>query len=90
MHTRSLKDGKKVNIRSRTGDLDVIAQASDEMMPGVVSLPHGFGHHREGIKMDIAQQNAGVSCNDITDELALDQLSGNAAVNGVPVTVSAA
>ena len=58
-------------------------------MPGVVSLPHGFGHDRSGIRMGIAQEHAGVSCNDITDELALDELSGNAAVNGVPVTVSA-
>jgi hypothetical protein len=58
------------------------------MMPGVVSLPHGYGHNRDGIRMSIAITHAGVSCNDITDELALDALSGNAAVNGVPVTVS--
>lgn len=90
MQSRALKDGDLVNVRSRTGDLEVSAQASEEIMPGVVSLPHGFGHNREGIQMDIARKHAGVSCNDITDELAMDMLSGNAAVNGVPVEVSAA
>ena len=58
-------------------------------MPGVVSLPHGYGHNRDGIRMATAVANAGVSCNDVTDELYLDELSGNAAVNGVPVTVTA-
>ena len=76
-----------VSVSSRTGAVQVVAQGSDEMMPGVVSLPHGFGHNRDGIRMDIARDHAGVSCNDITDELALDELSGNAAVNGVLVTV---
>jgi hypothetical protein len=59
-------------------------------MPGVVSLPHGFGHDRSGIRMAVARRYAGVSCNDITDHLALDELSGNAAVNGVSVEVSLA
>jgi hypothetical protein len=58
-------------------------------MQGVVSLPHGYGHNRPGIQMKIAEEHAGVSCNDLTDELALDELSGNAAVNGVPVSVNA-
>jgi hypothetical protein len=53
----------------------------------VVSLPHGFGHNRPGIHMQTAAKHAGVSCNDVTDEAYLDALSGNAAVNGVPVTV---
>jgi len=65
-------------------------EASETMMPGVVSLPHGYGHNREGIRMGIAQKHAGVSCNDITDELAVDALSGNAAVNGVLVSVAPA
>jgi hypothetical protein len=58
------------------------------MVPGVVSLPHGWGHDRKGLRMGIAVQHAGVSCNDLTDELAIDGLSGNAALNGVPVSVS--
>lgn len=86
---RKLADGAQITITSRVGSLEVTAQASQDMMPGVVSLPHGFGHNRQGIKMGIAQRNAGVSCNDLTDELALDALSGNAAVNGVPVQIAA-
>ncbi|MFK7975898.1 MAG: molybdopterin-dependent oxidoreductase [Halioglobus sp.] len=86
---RQLADGDIVTIRSRVGSLQIQAQASEEMMQGVVSLPHGFGHDREGIRLGIANKHAGVSCNDLTDEQFLDELSGNAAVNGVSVTVSA-
>ena len=87
MALRDIIEGSQVSVSSRTGAIHVAVQASEEMMPGVVSLPHGFGHNREGIRMDIARDHAGVSCNDITDELALDGLSGNAALNGVLVTV---
>jgi len=79
-----------VTLASRVGELRVVVASSTEMMAGVVSLPHGWGHDREGIRMAIATEHAGVSCNDITDELAIDALCGNAAVNGVPVTVSSA
>jgi len=67
----------------------VEALASEEMMPGVVSLPHGWGHARPGVQLDIARQQPGASSNDLTDERQLD-VSGNAALNGVPVQVSAA
>jgi hypothetical protein len=59
-------------------------------MPGVVSLPHGYGHGRPGVRLRTAARHAGVSCNDVTDDLALDALSGNAAVNGVEVDVALA
>jgi len=58
-------------------------------MPGVVSIPHGWGHHRAGTQLGVAQEHAGVSLNDITDEQFLDQLSGTAAFNGVSVEVCA-
>ncbi len=87
MAARDIADGTQVIISSRTGSAQVQVEASTQMMEGVVSLPHGFGHDRHGIRMEIARNHAGVSCNDITDELALDALSGNAAVNGVPVSV---
>ena len=58
-------------------------------MPGVVSLPHGWGHHRPGTRLATAESRPGVSLNDLTDETRLDVLSGNAALNGVPVTVEA-
>ena len=63
--------------------------ATDDMMPGVVSLPHGYGHQVDGTRLRHAAKVAGVSINDLTDPERLD-LSGNAALNGVPVTVAAA
>jgi len=87
---RGIAAGSAVSVRSRVGALQVVVESSEAIMPGVVSLPHGFGHDRAGIRMAIAQRHAGVSCNDITDDLALDALSGNAAVNGILVEVSPA
>ena len=90
MSQRDIVDGAEVAVSSRAGTVHVTVEASEDMMPGVVSLPHGFGHNRGGIRMQTAVRHAGVSCNDITDETYLDALSGNAAVNGVHVTVSPA
>jgi len=59
-------------------------------MPGVVSLPHGYGHTGPGVRLTLAGQLAGVSINDLTDPSLLDGASGNAALNGVPVSVAAA
>jgi anaerobic selenocysteine-containing dehydrogenase len=84
------KSGMLVTIQSRVGAIDAELAASDEMMPGVVSLPHGYGHGLAGTRGEVASRHAGVSCNDITDEQFVDQLSGNAAVNGVSVRLSAA
>ena len=88
MQHRDIEDGGEVALSSRAGSVQVRVESSKDVMPGVVSLPHGYGHNRAGIRMDIAVKHAGVSCNDVTDELALDALSGNAAVNGVLVSVS--
>ncbi|MFJ4258410.1 molybdopterin oxidoreductase family protein [Pseudomonas monteilii] len=90
LQQRHLQDGQRVRIRSRTGDLEIEVQACEDMMPGVVSLPHGFGHGRQGVHMQIAQTQPGVSANDLTDERFRDAVSGNAALNGVPVQVEAA
>jgi anaerobic selenocysteine-containing dehydrogenase len=87
---RQLQDGQRVRIRSRTGTLEVEVQACTDMMPGVVSLPHGYGHARQGVHLQVAQGQPGVSANDLTDERLRDQVSGNAALNGVPVHVEAA
>ncbi|MVW76165.1 molybdopterin oxidoreductase family protein [Pseudomonas xionganensis] len=87
---RGLVDGQSVRVRSRVGNIEVEVAASDEMMPGVVSLPHGWGHARPGVQMGIASEQPGASANDLTDERQLDSLSGNAALNGVPVQVEAA
>ncbi len=87
---RGLVDGQRVRVRSRVGSIEVEVAASDEMMAGVVSLPHGWGHARPGVQMAIAREQPGASANDLTDERQLDALSGNAALNGVPVEVVAA
>ncbi|MFN8348426.1 MAG: molybdopterin oxidoreductase family protein [Spirosomataceae bacterium] len=87
---RGIEEGKTVKISSRVGEIQVTAEVSDKMMPGVVSLPHGYGHDRIGVKMPIAQTHAGASVNDLTDELFLDDLTGNAAFVGVPVRAEVA
>ena len=90
MAGRGLSDGQRVRVQSRVGAIEVEALASAEMMPGVVSLPHGWGHARPGVQMAIARAQPGASANDLTDERQLDAVSGNAALNGVPVRVEAA
>ncbi|AUG06145.1 molybdopterin oxidoreductase family protein [Pseudomonas sp. S09G 359] len=87
---RQLSDGQRVRVSSRIGMIEVEVLASLDMMPGVVSLPHGWGHGRPGVQMTIASGQPGASANDLTDERQLDELSGNAALNGVPVQVAAA
>ncbi|MEG0966328.1 MAG: molybdopterin oxidoreductase family protein [Pseudomonas sp.] len=87
---RHLQDGQRVRVSSRVGSIEVEVQACPDMMPGVVSLPHGFGHARAGVQMDIARNQPGASANDLTDERQRDAVSGNAALNGVPVQVVAA
>ncbi len=86
---RQLQDQAQVRIESRVGAVETQVLASDEVMPGVVSLPHGWGHKREGVSLGIAVEQDGVSCNDLTDNKLIDQASGNAALNGVPVRVVA-
>ncbi len=60
------------------------AGVSDKMMPGVVSLPHGFGHDRPGVRLAVARSHAGVSFNDLMDEQQIDELCGNAAFVACP------
>lgn len=83
---RAIDDGAVVRVTSRVGTVDVEVKGVDDMMPGVVSLPHGYGHQVAGTRMRHAATVVGVSINDLTDPERLD-VSGNAALNGVPVTV---
>ncbi|MBL4634442.1 MAG: hypothetical protein JKY56_11250 [Kofleriaceae bacterium] len=85
---RGITEGAEVVVASRVGEVRLPAQLSDEMMPGVVSIPHGWGHNRKGIRLQVAEVHAGVSINDICDEEFYDTLTGNAGFSGVPVTVS--
>lgn len=84
---RGLKDRGQALIRSRVGTLQVDIKITEDVMPGVVCLPHGWGHDRDGIALRVAQGNPGVSSNDLTDDRSVDALSGNAVLNGVPVQV---
>ncbi|MDX3001164.1 molybdopterin-dependent oxidoreductase [Kribbella solani] len=87
---RELSDGQLVTVTSAAGSIAVEVAASNDIMPGVVSLPHGFGHHHPGTRLTVASQVPGPSANDITDAAFTDPTAGTAAVNGVPVTVTAA
>jgi anaerobic selenocysteine-containing dehydrogenase len=84
---RGLADGAMVKVWSRVGSVVVEAKATDEMMPGVVSLPHGYGHQKSGVRLARASQVEGASINDLTDPERLD-VSGNAALSGVPVRIA--
>jgi anaerobic selenocysteine-containing dehydrogenase len=86
---RGISDGALVTVSSRVGTVTVDVQATDDMMRGVVSLPHGYGHQVDGVRLGLATKVPGVSINDLTDPEMLD-LSGNAALSGVPVTVAPA
>jgi anaerobic selenocysteine-containing dehydrogenase len=86
---RGLATGALVEVTSRTGTIRAPLEVSDEMKPGVVSLPHGWGHHRPGTRLATASAHPGASLNDVTDDTRIDALSGNAALSGVPVTVVA-
>jgi anaerobic selenocysteine-containing dehydrogenase len=84
---RSIADGDQVRLASRVGEVSVTAKVTERMMPGAVCLPHGFGQRRDGVRLALATTLQGASYNDVSDETALDPLSGNAAVNALPVTV---
>jgi anaerobic selenocysteine-containing dehydrogenase len=87
---RRLVTGGSARVRSRVGEVTVQVEVSDEMMPGVVSLPHGWGHDRDGTRLQVAARRAGVSLNDLTDHEALDPLGGTAVLDGTPVEVTSA
>jgi anaerobic selenocysteine-containing dehydrogenase len=85
-----LVDGGAAVVRSRAGELVADVEVTDAVMEGVVSLPHGWGHGKPGTQMPVAGDHAGVNSNVLTDELAVDPLSGNAVLNGIPVELAPA
>jgi anaerobic selenocysteine-containing dehydrogenase len=86
--SRMLEDGDMAVVSSRAGSIKIPVAISADMMPGVISIPHGWGHQMDGIELSVASQHAGVNTNILTDETFLDSLSGNAALNGVPVSLA--
>jgi anaerobic selenocysteine-containing dehydrogenase len=82
-----IRSGDRVRVTSRVGAVEVPAEVTDDVMRGVVSLPHGYGHGAPGIRLKVAAEHAGASINDLTDPAELDPLSGTAVLSGVPVRV---
>jgi anaerobic selenocysteine-containing dehydrogenase len=83
-----LSDGGAAKVASRVGVVVAPVEITDAIAEGVVSLPHGWGHDLPGVELAVATRHAGVNSNLLTDEEVLDPLSGTAALNGIPVTVS--
>ena len=83
-----LRDGAPATVRSRVGQVSIDVEVTDGIRPGVVSIPHGFGQNLPGVRLRVAQEYRGVNTNVLTDELFYDEISGNIALNGVPVTIS--
>ncbi|MBT8074214.1 MAG: molybdopterin-dependent oxidoreductase [Xanthomonadales bacterium] len=86
--SRGLESGDMAQVSSRVGSIRIPVQINADIMPGVISIPHGWGHQVEGIKLSVASEHAGVNTNILTDDHFLDSVSGNAALNGVPVSLS--
>jgi anaerobic selenocysteine-containing dehydrogenase len=82
------KDGSLVRVTSRVGSVVAPAEVTDDLMPGVVSLPHGWGHDVEESQLTVAKAHAGVNTNVLTDDQAYDMASGTAILFGTPVTVA--
>jgi anaerobic selenocysteine-containing dehydrogenase len=84
-----LSDGGTARLRNGERSIDAQVELSDDMMPGVVSLPHGWGHALPGARLHVAAERPGANLNAVLDERLRDPLSGNAVLSGVPVTVEA-
>jgi anaerobic selenocysteine-containing dehydrogenase len=76
-------------VRSRVGFVEAPVELTEGIRPGVVSLPHGWGHDVDGVALSVARARPGVNANVLADSLSIDPLSGNAVLNGIPVTVEA-
>lgn len=87
---RGIADGAIVTVTSEVSSLQVEVRSSDEVMRGVVSLPHGYGHRRPGVRLRNAVEVPGVTMNDLTDPARVEGVSGNAVLNGIPVVVTLA
>jgi hypothetical protein len=86
---RGLSSGDVARICSSTGQVESPVAITDDVMPGVVCLPHGWGHDAEGSRLSVASATPGVNMNRLVDGTVLEPLSGNARLNGIPVLVDA-
>ena len=78
-----------VRVSSEAGSIELPVEITDSVMPGVICIPHGFGHHGQGTRVSVATLKAGVSVNDITSELQIDSVTGNAAFSGLQLQIEA-
>ncbi len=83
----NLQNNQTVKVSSRVGNVEIPCEITENIAQGVVSIPHGYGHGRKGVKLDTAKNHAGVSLNDLTDDRVIDELTGNAAFSNVKVRV---
>lgn len=86
---RKLQDGDELELSSRVGSITIAVKLTSDIMPGVISVPHGWGHDLPGSQMRVANSQPGVNVNRLTDDSLVDQMGGTSALNGVPVTVRA-
>jgi anaerobic selenocysteine-containing dehydrogenase len=82
-----LADGATARVRSRAGEIEVPVEVTDGIMAGVASLPHGWGHDAPESRLRVAREHPGANSNRLADEGAIDPLSGNAVLCGIPITV---
>ena len=85
-----LADGGLARVRSRAGEVEVPVEITDAIMPGVVSIPHGWGHDAPGARLTVAATKPGVNSNILADEDVVEPVSGNAVLNGIPVEIEPA
>jgi anaerobic selenocysteine-containing dehydrogenase len=81
-----VEHGGRVKVSSSAGTVVASVEVTDEIMSGVVSLPHGWGHDAEGSRLSVASRRAGVNSN-LLSTGAMDPVSGNAILNGIHVEV---
>ena len=85
-----LLDGEAATVASRTGTVEIPVEVTEDIVPGVVSIPHGWGHDAPGVELGVARAHAGVNSNILADEELVEAITGTAVLNGIPVTVAAA
>ena len=85
-----LRDAERVTVRSRVDSIKIPAELTDDILVGVVSIPHGWGHNDPAVSLRIAGDRPGVNSNRLTDEDVIDAPSGNAVLCGIPVAIARA
>jgi len=86
--SHNIRSGDQIKIKSRVHEVEIVAEVTEEIMAGTISIPHGWGHDRAGIRLNTASSKSGVSFNDLADDQLVDPLSGVSVINAIPVTIS--